>query len=173
MGEWEGDIWSWSWRWRRPLWDYELNSLNALINVINRDAQFNEETLKGFKLVWKSSALMKVIAHAWRLIWGRLPTKSNLRRRGILKPTDDLRCIFCGYQEETEKHIFFECTIAHGIWMECFAWFQCSTAIHPGGNVERDMLHVFGLEWFDLFGNGGMQSSSITRSFLKRNSLTN
>ncbi|KAL8497178.1 hypothetical protein ACS0TY_020750 [Phlomoides rotata] len=148
MGEWEGDRWSWSWRWGRPLWDYEFNSLNALTNVINRcsangsystketysmilnldrDAQFNEETLKGFKLIWKSSAPMKVIAHAWRLIWGRLPTKSNLRRRGILKPTNDLRCIFCGHQEETEKHIFFECTITHGIWMECFAWFQCST----------------------------------------------
>ncbi|KAL8471619.1 hypothetical protein ACS0TY_029028 [Phlomoides rotata] len=36
MGEWEGDRWSWSWRWKRPLWDYEFNSLNALSNVINR-----------------------------------------------------------------------------------------------------------------------------------------
>ncbi|KAL8475345.1 hypothetical protein ACS0TY_028141 [Phlomoides rotata] len=64
---------------------------------LDKDVHLNEETLKGFKLIWKSSAPMKVIAHAWRLIWGRLPTKSNLCRRGILKHTYDLRCIFCGY----------------------------------------------------------------------------
>ncbi|KAL8536511.1 hypothetical protein ACS0TY_011925 [Phlomoides rotata] len=68
-----------SWKWRCSAnGSYSTKETYSTILNLDKDAQFNEETLKGFKLIWKSSAPMKLIAHAWRLIWGRLSTKSNL-----------------------------------------------------------------------------------------------
>ncbi|KAL8549553.1 hypothetical protein ACS0TY_008403 [Phlomoides rotata] len=67
-----------------------------------------EERSKGFKLIWKNFAPSKVIAHAWRLLWDRLPTKSNLCRRGVLGRNSDLNCCLCRQETETGKHLFFE-----------------------------------------------------------------
>ncbi|KAL8529717.1 hypothetical protein ACS0TY_006962 [Phlomoides rotata] len=39
----------------------------------DRTPYINGDVVKGFKLIWKSAAPQKVIAHAWRLLWGRLP----------------------------------------------------------------------------------------------------
>ncbi|KAL8548229.1 hypothetical protein ACS0TY_007523 [Phlomoides rotata] len=66
---------------------------------------------------------MKVKAHAWRVLWDRLPNKVNLRRGNILSSNDNLKCVLCDDKEESERHIFFECIVAHKVWMLCFKWF--------------------------------------------------
>ncbi|KAL8555013.1 hypothetical protein ACS0TY_002990 [Phlomoides rotata] len=111
----------------------------------NRIPLQNLESARGFKQIWKSFVPSKVKAHAWRVLWGRLPTKSNLRRWGILGPSDDNRCLLCCLHEESEKHLFFKCSITHSLWMKCFSWLRYSTVIHTGTfTILLSFSRVFG-----------------------------
>lgn len=84
-----------------------------------------------------------MIAHGWRLLWGCLPMKSNLCRRNVLKPIDNLNCTLCLSSDETERHIFFEYPIAHEVWMKCYSWFQIQTALHSGTSKILLILVTF------------------------------
>ncbi|KAL8498684.1 hypothetical protein ACS0TY_021863 [Phlomoides rotata] len=68
-----------------------------------------------FKLIWNKITPSKVIAHAWRVLWDMLPTKANLRRRNVMSPSDNLKCVLCGDKDETGSHIFFECDFSYKV----------------------------------------------------------
>ncbi|KAL8474853.1 hypothetical protein ACS0TY_031319 [Phlomoides rotata] len=84
-----------SWRWRASRSGC-FSTKETYLFLLNRNRSFalSEEQLKGFKLIWRNFAPLKVIAHAWRLLWDRLSTKANLRRRGVIGPNDDTTCSF-------------------------------------------------------------------------------
>jgi len=44
----------------------------------------------------------------------KVPTKTNLKRRGV--QLSDVTCVLCGLEEETNTHLFLTCNIAHKIW---------------------------------------------------------
>ncbi|KAL8485026.1 hypothetical protein ACS0TY_027359 [Phlomoides rotata] len=67
-----------------------------------------------------------VRAHAWRVMWNRLPTKMNLQKRNILSSSDMVKCALCGEKEESGSHIFFECDISYKVWMSCYNWLGMS-----------------------------------------------
>jgi hypothetical protein len=46
---------------------------------------------------WKSKAPSK-LAFSWTMILNRIPTKVNLRKRGLLVIDDPLRRVFCGLE---------------------------------------------------------------------------
>ncbi|KAL8509474.1 hypothetical protein ACS0TY_016621 [Phlomoides rotata] len=69
---------------------------------------------------WFRDRPLKVIAHSWRVLWDRLPTKVNLRRRNILNSSHNLKCVLCNEKDETGRHIFFECEVSYKIWVMCF-----------------------------------------------------
>ncbi|KAL8529981.1 hypothetical protein ACS0TY_007160 [Phlomoides rotata] len=70
--------------------------------------------------IWNKFTPAKVTANSWRLLWDRLPTKVNLRRRNILDTNQNLRCVLCNEKDETGRHIFFECEVSYKVWMTCF-----------------------------------------------------
>jgi hypothetical protein len=45
--------------------------------------QFSVQQLRVFERIWKCPAPSKVIAFSWKLLRNRIPTKSNLVRRGV------------------------------------------------------------------------------------------
>lgn len=47
----------------------------------------------------------------------------------MLDPNDNQNCVFCGQQEETTRHIFFECSVSYKVWMDCFKWLGISTVL--------------------------------------------
>jgi hypothetical protein len=49
----------------------------------------------------------------WRAYHNILPTKENLKQRGIVN--DDL-CQFCYLERETVLHVIWECPVAHDVW---------------------------------------------------------
>lgn len=63
--------------------------------------------------LWKTKAPTKLKHFLWRLLSGCLATGNNLKRRHIT-PND--QCRRCCVAKETEKHVFFECPYAVGIW---------------------------------------------------------
>lgn len=66
-----------------------------------------------FESIWITLVPAKVIPTAWRLLWDRLPTRDNLRRRKILQDGDNLSCPFCNSSPEFAAHSFFECHFSY------------------------------------------------------------
>jgi hypothetical protein len=76
--------------------------------------------------VWDSWAPSKVVIFSWQALLGRLPTRVNLGRRGVLL-NGDHTCVLCGLGcQETEDHLFLLCPFAWKIWWEIYKWFGIS-----------------------------------------------
>jgi len=72
-------------------------------------------------LIWHKDVPLKVIIFVWRLIWNRLPTKDNLRNRGILSHENHL-CVGGCRLEETSHHLFLSCPIFGSVWHHLRRW---------------------------------------------------
>lgn len=72
---------------------------------------YGEPELK--QKIWKTDSPPKIQHFLWKMTSQCLATGANLKRRHI---TPDAICKRCGIEEETEKHLFFECSHAKQIW---------------------------------------------------------
>lgn len=111
------DLWKWT---GASCGGYNTKDGYHVLNERNAGNQIGEERRTGFKMIWRSYAPVKVVAHTWRVLWDRLPTKMNLLRRKILDTNSNLKCVLCGEKDESGKHFFFECSISYKVWMKCF-----------------------------------------------------
>ncbi|KAL8483406.1 hypothetical protein ACS0TY_026198 [Phlomoides rotata] len=89
----------------------------------------DEENEHCFKWIWNKFTPLKAIAHSWRVLWDRLPTKLNLQKRNILNPNSSLNCVLCNAREESSRHIFFECEVSYKVWMSCLNWLGVASAL--------------------------------------------
>jgi hypothetical protein len=67
-------------------------------------------------LVWHKQVPLKVSILAWRL-----PTKTNLLRRGIIQSTAMYCVSGCG-SDETALHLFIHCNIFGALWQHIRRW---------------------------------------------------
>lgn len=95
-----------------------------------------EYTVKGFrKLIgdktlnneidqvrWNTLLPIKINIASWRIAKERLPTRSNLDRRGVNLHTT--RCLLCDDDQETEIHLFINCSISKEIWSAISTWWK-------------------------------------------------
>lgn len=70
--------------------------------------------------MWKLKVPPKIHTFLWLLAKNKLPTRDNLEKRKMGKPTD---CVFCA-QKESINHLFFECAVAQCVWAEFNSMFQ-------------------------------------------------
>lgn len=63
--------------------------------------------------IWKLQVPSKIHHFLWKVLSSSLATGSNLKSRHIL---NEDQCQRCCQAEETEKHIFFDCSYAQLIW---------------------------------------------------------
>ena len=66
-------------------------------------------------------------------------------------------CSVCGFEEETFRHLFFECIIAWFVWSLCFAWLGVTLVSHNDPlliffqfrlcNVPQSVNDVWGAIW--------------------------
>jgi hypothetical protein len=77
-----------------------------------------------FSSIWKCQAPSKVRGFAWQLLHGRIPTRLNLLSRRIINGDEDIICVLCGEELETEPHLFLYCEVALLVWLDIFAWLQ-------------------------------------------------
>jgi len=68
------------------------------------------------------------LVSAWRVLENKIASRANLERRGIV--VERLLCSLCGVEEETCRHLFFECRIAWTVWNYCLAWLGVMLVIH-------------------------------------------
>jgi len=65
---------------------------------------------------------------AWRVLENKTATRVNLEKREIV--VDSPLCSFCGVEEESCRHLFFECRFAWLVWSHCFEWIGVQFVSH-------------------------------------------
>jgi hypothetical protein len=96
-----------------------------------------------FNNLWKGAAPSKVLAISWQLMLDRIPTKDNLRVRGV--PCDNgMLCPLCSNHEETSCHLLLRCEIAAKIWFEILAWIGHNAMLSPSLSLSFAMFVGFG-----------------------------
>jgi hypothetical protein len=83
-----------------------------------------------FKFIWKSGVPSKVSALSWQVLLNRVPTRENLRHRGVIGG-DDSRCPFCNEAVESTCHLFLHCDFTASIWYAIMRWFGVVAVIPP------------------------------------------
>ncbi|GFP87170.1 hypothetical protein PHJA_000860700 [Phtheirospermum japonicum] len=120
-----------AWRWRgSPTEKYVTRDAYGLLKPKEVLNQNTERMGEAFKLLWNKLVPPKVAAHGWRMVRDRLPTKLNLKKRGINLSTEETLCTFCREEEEYAEHFFFACKRSYNIWMMIFDWLNTPVAIH-------------------------------------------
>jgi len=85
----------------------------------------------------------------------KLATKTNLEKRGITVVSSV--CSLCGVEEESNTHLFFECSFAWRVWNLCCAWLGVQSVFHNVpllnfsqfrlSNVSVSVNEVWGVIW--------------------------
>jgi len=95
--------------------------------------------------VWHKLVPTKVSLFAWRLLKDRIPTRSNLVRRHVIQPNENLCLGGCGCIE-TADHLFIGCDLFGSVWFVICHWigFSC---VFPGSitNHYLQFTHLAGL----------------------------
>ncbi|KAL8538534.1 hypothetical protein ACS0TY_000522 [Phlomoides rotata] len=127
-----------TWRWdMTPDGLYTIRDVYAWLSCKESEEAEDAGSDSGFDLIWNKFSPLKVIIHAWRLLWERLPTTTKLQRRNALPSSADMNCVFCTCHPESVRHIFFECKFSYFAWMECCGWlgFQSVLSSDPTINL--------------------------------------
>ncbi|GKV32054.1 hypothetical protein SLEP1_g40687 [Rubroshorea leprosula] len=77
--------------------------------------------------VWNPLILSKISAFSWQLLQGKIPTKDNLMKRGVIQAPGECRCELCGAREENSSHLFVQCKVARDLWSACYKWWGIKT----------------------------------------------
>lgn len=76
------------------------------------------------KKVWCRSAPSKASAFAWKLLLNKIPTRQNLKKRGVIRQMDDDKCPLCCFIVKISSvYFFFSCEFAFIVWTSCYSWF--------------------------------------------------
>ena len=176
VGVWNNNVWSWKLRWRRILFVWESNLVDILMQLLDNKRLTREGGFKPDKWLWRDGStdfsvktaynillgeestvgeelfaefwnlktLPSVQFTAWRVLRNVIPTKDNLLRRGLLLISD--RCPLCGEEEESVRHLFFECRISWRIWGMCLRWLGYSSVLHRDGQMHFRMFKPLDLK---------------------------
>ncbi|KAL8510515.1 hypothetical protein ACS0TY_017362 [Phlomoides rotata] len=90
-------------------------------------------------MVWNKYVPPKVHMHAWRVLWERIPTITQLQRRNVLPPNVNMDCVFCHKEIETVRHVLFECEVSYQVWMGCVKWMGVQSVF--SSNPSTSLLH--------------------------------
>jgi hypothetical protein len=90
--------------------------------------------------LWKLKIPLRIKVFGWYLRKGVVLTKDNLAKRNW---HGSKKCVFC-HQDETIKHLFFQCRLARSIW----SVIQVASTLFP----PRSITNIFG-NWLNGIDN--------------------
>jgi len=152
----EGGVKPDKWIWRDV--DSTDFSVKATYQVL-----LGEENVEGedvFASFWNLKTLPSAQFTAWRVLCNVIPTKDNLSRRGLLLISD--RCPLCSVEEESVRHLFFECRISWRIWGMCVEWLGLSSALHRDAQIHFRMFNPIGLNHTFIRCWGGIWVGTVS-----------
>jgi hypothetical protein len=104
---------------------------DLLTRRVTHGSLFSEDQKFVFRGVWKSVAPLKVIAFSWQMLLDRIPTRSNLLRRGVRLNGEEAGCILCGAISENSVHLLLHCPVASAVWYKLCRWLRFYFANPP------------------------------------------
>lgn len=95
----------------------------AYIEIVKRRSISTHDGRRDFTFlsIWNSIAPFKAKTMMWRLVWNRLPTIDNLRKRFAI-PEEEWRCGCCREVDESNRHLFLECPEVQAVWYKILQW---------------------------------------------------
>ncbi|XP_076904373.1 uncharacterized protein LOC143559795 [Bidens hawaiensis] len=72
------------------------------------------------RMWWENWIPIKVNILFWRIEKERVPTCSELVKRGI--PLSSTTCSLCSSEEETASHVFVNCRFSFEVWCKVWSW---------------------------------------------------
>ena len=102
------------WIWKDG--GFQTYSINSAYNLVRKDKE--EDSSSVCCKLWRCKAVPFTVLTAWRVLENKLATRGNLKRRGM-SVESSMRCL-CGNEEESCKHLFFDCSFARRVWSLCF-----------------------------------------------------
>ncbi|KAL4573225.1 hypothetical protein LXL04_020024 [Taraxacum kok-saghyz] len=131
----------------RVSWNLEKS---GIFTVSSLRRHIDDLTLPVGTQEWNLHRLVprKVNILAWRTSLGRLPTKTNLTKRGI---ATDLSCSLCNSEDETENHLFLQFPIVKEVWNQLQLWWKSLPQLPSNISdltkwVEPSTAHNLGLQ---------------------------
>ncbi|GJT11848.1 RNA-directed DNA polymerase, eukaryota, reverse transcriptase zinc-binding domain protein [Tanacetum coccineum] len=158
-----GLLFQWAWR-REPRTTPELEELANLVSLLSQlhltiledtwECSIDDSrcfTVKGMRSYimsmsppasyvatrWNRIVPLKVNINTWRVMNGRMATRSNLDRRGV--DLDSVRCPLCDDGIETEDHIFVHCKVAKELWSDVLKWWRIPNVSFP---FLQNLVHL-------------------------------
>jgi len=113
-----------NWVWE--VGELQTYSVNSAYVLLRQDRE--EELSFVYSKLWISKALPFALFTAWRVLENKIATTVNLERRGIV--IDNLLCCLCGKEEESHRHLFFDCIFVWLVCCLCFEWLGVMSVIH-------------------------------------------
>nr|GEU93477.1 RNA-directed DNA polymerase, eukaryota [Tanacetum cinerariifolium] len=112
---------------------------------------------------WIKTVPIKVNIFAWKMSLDRIPTRSNLARRGVM--VSSTLCSVCNTSVENSSHLFFFCDVAISVsrlicrwwnlhWSPCGScseWLECFKSIRLGSKCKGILEGVFYVSWWCLW----------------------
>jgi hypothetical protein len=103
--------------------DFSVNSCYCFLTRRGAAAAGISEVQKlVFHGIWKSPAPLKVTAFSWQVFLDKIPTKSNLIRRGVALDVTAIGCNFCSVETESSIHLLLHCSLASTVWYKVCRW---------------------------------------------------
>ena len=94
-------------------WGYSSKGSFSVKEAYSIRISRNAATDDIWKKIWAVNLWPKVALFVWLVARGRILTCENLRRRGIIGPS---QCCLCYQAEETMGHLMDDCPFAATIW---------------------------------------------------------
>jgi len=94
--------------------DFTVSSLRTTFD----DRYLKKVPIRPF--FWCKWVPSKICLNAWKIAHYRMPNKINLNRRGVVLLS--LSCPLCGEADETEDHIFVQCSVSRRALAEFCRW---------------------------------------------------
>jgi len=148
LGSWINGVWGWQLAWRRFFFDWEKPLEDQLLQIllearlvpgeadswvwkvgglqmfsvnyayihVRKDREVVSSPI--FSRLWRCKVVPSDVLTAWRMLDNKLATRVNLERRGV--SVENSLCCLCGKEDESYRHLFFNCCFAWRVWCLCF-----------------------------------------------------
>ncbi|KAL9683503.1 hypothetical protein QQ045_015325 [Rhodiola kirilowii] len=118
----------------RIVWSYSEDGMFST-NSLMKAAMAIKTTKKQWEQIpfqlWSGLTPPKVEMFIWRVYTGGLPTKLALWKRKVIRREEDLVCVLCNSERESDDHLLLHCPWSWKLWTLSINWWGASWA-SPG-----------------------------------------
>ncbi|PNY13317.1 hypothetical protein L195_g009970 [Trifolium pratense] len=138
------------------------SSYNLLVGELWSGEELDDAMAVVFDQLWDSPAPSKVIAFSWQLLYDRIPTRKNLKVRGLLGVDMPWECVG---SVESAIHLFLHCPSAMVVWYDIFRWLGVVIVIPPSLSLLFEIMRGVTRIWRAgnnaIFANGSFTPKAI------------